>query len=159
MSCTPFTSPKIGKKRAEQAGTLRFKYPWHKRNTVIEAGIRGKIIQRSGCSTLGVVATENNCWNSRKNDGPHAHNAGLQCNIQGTIQKPPGVYLPGGFSDRYQFSVCRRILRVFTQVISTGDYYFVPYNDAADRDLGFCLGLMSLTDRPGHPIFVAALQN
>lgn len=100
------------------------------------------------------MTAENHGWNTGEDDGAHAHRAGFQCYIEGSIQKPPGTEFPCGFSDGDQFGVGGRILGCFAQIMSAGDDPVAMDDYASDRHLFFGPGLVSFGDGSVHPVNV-----
>jgi len=126
---------------------------------VIKTGIVGEVVQRAGRAPLGVVAAEDDAGDAGQDDGPHAHGAGLQRDIEGTVQEPPGTKFPGGFSDGDHLGMGGRVLSRLAQVVAAGDDAAVAHDHAADRHLVLVLGLAGLGDGAGHPVFVGLFNH
>ena len=58
---------------------------------VIQAGIVGDLVERAAGAGLGVVGAVNHCGDAGLDDGAGAHGAGLQRDVQRTIEEPPGA--------------------------------------------------------------------
>ena len=87
----------------------------------------------TGRARARIPAAEHQARNARQNDGPHAHGAGLQRDVQRAVAQPPGAQSRGGGLNGDQLRVGGGILRGFAPVAAARDDRAIVDDDRAHR--------------------------
>lgn len=77
---------------------------------MIQSGMPQQVADRSSHTRLLIPGTKNNALHAAQHDGPGAHRAGLERDIEGTVIESPAFELRGSLANREELGVSGGIL-------------------------------------------------
>ena len=87
----PLILPHNAKKMLKNCRALLVEYSTVYGYAVIQSIIVAKLEQRFHCSRFGIKTAKNEPAYSRLQNGPHTHNARLECHVKLTIGQTPSI--------------------------------------------------------------------
>src|SRR5215468_2758312 len=103
----------------------------------------------------GISRAENKSSDSRMDDRPGAHRAGLDCRIHRRPGKPVIPNVAGGIANSHHFRVGSGIRSRDHTVLSASLYLTVNHDDRADRDFTGCSSRGCFTHGQTHKLLIA----
>jgi hypothetical protein len=117
----PLILPHNAKKIPKNCRTLLGKYSTVYGYAVIQSTIVAKLIQRFHCSRLGIKTAENEPAYSRLQNGPHTHDARLECHVKLTIGQTPSIKVTRCLLDGQHLGMSQSRTQLFPAVMAATD--------------------------------------
>ena len=108
----------------------------------------------TGTSGFRAHASDHNAVDPRLHKCPGAHLAGFQRHIECAPFQPPVPDNPARLADGSDLRMTQGVFVRVSTVVSARDDPAVSYNDAADRNFSERIGLLRLSDRFAHVLFI-----
>lgn len=138
----------------QQRAAIGLEHAADDRCAMIEPGIVRDLVERVAGAPLGITRAIDDCREAGLDDRSGAHRAGLQRDIQRTVEQAPGLERLGGLRDGDHFRMRGGIVERFALIESFSDHTMFMDDDRAHRDLGAVKGPLRLIQRLPHPEFV-----
>lgn len=144
----------LTKEALQQIATRWLQYVADDSGAMIEAGLLQQIHQRAGASCFGIGGTVYDQRDSGLYDGPRAHRAWFEGDIEPTVQQPPCIEMTARLCDCDHFCMCNRTAQVLAFIIAASDHCVVMDDNGADGDFADRTRFFRLGDGQFHPVFM-----
>jgi hypothetical protein len=120
---------------AEKCGALRASDAAAGREAMIQSRRETLACERRNCAHLRIGSSENERGNAGVDHRSHAHETGLERDIEGRTDEAVVAGASGGAPQSDDFGVGGRIARYDRAVAPAGKEEIIPHDDGSDRDL------------------------
>ena len=117
---------------------------------MVEARVVGHLIQAADRTGLRVGGSEHHPPDPAVHDGPGAHGARLEGDVEVAVVEAPVPHSSRCIAQREHLGMRRGVAGEFAFVVAGGDDVPVAHHDRADRHVAVRLGTASLVERLQH---------
>src|SRR4051812_14101656 len=121
---------------------------------VVEARLGQHVEDAAGGAGLGVGAAVDDTRHAREDDRARAHRAGLERDVQGAVENPPGAERAGRLAQGDGLGVGGRVLAQLALVVPGADDLAGAHDDGADRHVVVLERALGLRDGEAHAVLV-----
>lgn len=102
---------------------------------MVEAVVFEELVESANGAGLGVADAEDDARNAGQDDGPGAHRAGFEGDVERGAEEPPVAHGLGGLGDGDHFGVGGGVVQRLALVVGPGDDAAVADDATADGHL------------------------